>query len=92
MSGSSETTVVTQVRCRTAWTSTRGRPAPSCATRRRCRRASRCARTAARPTPRSILQVLALGATGGSELEVEASGEGAEPALQSIAELLSSLT
>ena len=40
----------------------------------------------------SILQVLALGATGGTPIEVEASGEAAEPAVDAIADLLASLS
>ena len=40
---------------------------------------------------RSILQVLALGATRGSTIEVEASGEGAEAAVDAVAELLATL-
>ena len=39
----------------------------------------------------SILQVLALGATGGTEIVVEASGEAAGPAVEAIAALLASL-
>jgi phosphotransferase system HPr (HPr) family protein len=39
----------------------------------------------------SILQVLALGATGGTPIEVEASGEAAKPAVDAIAALLASL-
>jgi phosphotransferase system HPr (HPr) family protein len=39
----------------------------------------------------SILQVLALGATGGTAIVVEASGEAAEPAVEAIAALLASL-
>ena len=41
---------------------------------------------------RSILQVLALGATGGTEVELEASGDGAEDAIATLAGVLSSLT
>jgi phosphocarrier protein HPr len=41
---------------------------------------------------RSILQVLALGATGGTEVGLEASGEGAEEAVATLAGVLSSLT
>jgi phosphoenolpyruvate---glycerone phosphotransferase subunit DhaM len=40
----------------------------------------------------SILQVLALGAEGGSSVEVVASGAGASDALDTIARLLESLT
>jgi phosphotransferase system HPr (HPr) family protein len=39
----------------------------------------------------SILQVLALGATGGTPIVVEASGEAAGPAVDAIAALLASL-
>ena len=39
----------------------------------------------------SILQVLALGATGGSEVELEASGENASAALDAIASLIEAL-
>ena len=39
----------------------------------------------------SILQVLALGATGGSEIEVETSGAGASTALEAVAGLIESL-
>jgi phosphotransferase system HPr (HPr) family protein len=39
----------------------------------------------------SILQVLALGATGGTEIVVEASGEAAGPAVEAIAALIASL-
>jgi phosphotransferase system HPr (HPr) family protein len=39
----------------------------------------------------SILQVLALGATGGTPVVVEASGEAAGPAVDAIAALLASL-
>jgi phosphotransferase system HPr (HPr) family protein len=39
----------------------------------------------------SILQVLALGATGGTPVVVEASGETAEDAVDAIADLLASL-
>jgi phosphotransferase system HPr (HPr) family protein len=39
----------------------------------------------------SILQVLALGATGGTPVVVEASGEAAEHAVDAIADLLASL-
>lgn len=41
---------------------------------------------------RSILQVLALGATGGSPVEVEASGTGASAALDAISSLLETLS
>jgi phosphotransferase system HPr (HPr) family protein len=40
----------------------------------------------------SILQVLALGATGGTPVVVEASGQAAEVAVEAIAALLASLT
>ena len=40
----------------------------------------------------SILQVLALGATGGGEVEIEASGENASAALDAIASLIETLS
>jgi phosphotransferase system HPr (HPr) family protein len=40
---------------------------------------------------KSILQVLALGATGGSEIEVEANGDGASEALDAVSGLLQTL-
>jgi phosphocarrier protein HPr len=40
---------------------------------------------------KSILQVMALGATGGSELAVEATGEDASAALDAIARVLATL-
>jgi phosphotransferase system HPr (HPr) family protein len=40
----------------------------------------------------SILQVLALGATGGSDVEIEATGENASAALDAIAALIEALT
>jgi phosphotransferase system HPr (HPr) family protein len=41
---------------------------------------------------KSILQVLALGATGGSEIEVQTSGDGASEALDAVSGLLQTLT
>jgi phosphotransferase system HPr (HPr) family protein len=41
---------------------------------------------------KSILQVLALGATGGSAVEVETAGEGASDALDTVAGLLENLS
>ena len=40
----------------------------------------------------SILQVLALGATGGSEIELEASGQNASAALDAIASVIEALS
>lgn len=40
----------------------------------------------------SILQVLALGATGGSDVEIEATGENASAALDAIATLIETLS
>jgi phosphotransferase system HPr (HPr) family protein len=40
----------------------------------------------------SILQVLALGATGGSDVEIEATGEDASAALDAIATLIQTLS
>ena len=92
MSGSSETTVVTQVTLPDG-VDLHARPAGALVRHAATLPARITLRANGREAnARSILQVLALGATGGSELEVEASGEGAEHALQSIAELLSSLT
>jgi phosphotransferase system HPr (HPr) family protein len=45
-----------------------------------------------RADAKSILQVLALGATGGSEVTVEANGEGAEASADAIATLLAQLS
>ena len=44
-----------------------------------------------RPTPKSILQVLGLGATGGTEITVSTAGADASDALDAIAELLERL-
>ncbi len=41
---------------------------------------------------KSILQVLALGATGGSAIDVETSGEGASEALDAVSDLLQTLS
>ncbi len=41
---------------------------------------------------KSILQVLALGATGGTTVEVQTSGEGASAALDVISDLIENLT
>jgi phosphocarrier protein HPr len=45
-----------------------------------------------RADARSVLQVVALGATGGSILTLEASGEGASAALDALAALIESLS
>ena len=44
-----------------------------------------------RANARSILEILALGAVGGSELTLSASGPGAEDAVRTLAEVIASL-